>query len=241
MKTTFAIAALGALAVFAADVAPTSAQVVPSELTNTSADGTFLGPLSSSTRRYQMIIDEGELTPFLNQTIDGLSFRLNETATSAFPAADTTYADYDIFMGGGVDPSNRSLTFADNRVGTQTQVRDGALTIPAGSYAAGGNPNAFGPTIDFDTGYFYTGGDLIVELVHSTSDGSSASTDAVLASGGPANGYDVRFGATWSGSLSADAGSRGNFTVLQFSTGVPEPASLSLLGLGGLALIRRRR
>jgi hypothetical protein len=213
-------------------------QVVPTDRAAVPGNGSFLGPLSNATRRYQMVIDSGELTSLIGQPLTGVAFRLLPSATVAYPAADLTYADYDIFVGPGVDPSLRSLTFADNRAGPQTQVRDGALSITAGSYGVGSSPQPFGPDITFDTPYLYTGGDLLVELVHSTSNGTSASNDALLASD-PSTGYDTRFGATWSGNLDSLTGSRGNFTVARF-TAVPEPGTLGV-AFGGLALLALRR
>ncbi len=213
-------------------------QVVPTDRAATPGNGSFLGPLSNATRRYQMVIDSGELTSLVGQPLTGLAFRLVPSATTPYPAADLTYADYDIFIGPGVDPSLRSLTFANNYTGPQTQVRDGALTIPAASYGVGSSPQPFGPDITFDSPFLYTGGDLTVELVHSTSTGTSASNDALLASD-PSTGYDTRFGATWTGTLGSPTGSRGNFTVVRF-TAVPEPGTLGV-AFGSLALLALRR
>ena len=214
-------------------------QVVPTDRDATPGDGTFLGPLSNATRRYQMLINEGELTSLVGQQLNGVAFRLTSGATAAFPAADLTYADYDIFVGPGVDPSLRSLTFENNRVGPQTQVRDGPLSITAGSYQITSSPRPFGPDITFNTPYLYTGGDLIVELVHSTSDGTSVSNDALLASGGPANGYGTRFNALWTANLASPTGAQGNFTVARLSA-VPEPGTMTV-ALGGMMLLALRR
>jgi hypothetical protein len=213
-------------------------QVVPTDRDVVAGNGAFLGPLSNAVRRYQLLMDEGELTSLIGQPLTGVTFRLLPSATVPYPAADLTYSDYEIFLGGGVDPSLRSLTFADNRVGPQTQVRDGSLTIPAGSFPVGGSPQPFGADITFDTPFVYTGGDLLLELVHSTSDGTSASNDAMTVTGG--SGYGTRFGATWTSNLASLTGSNGNFAILRF-TAVPEPASLGLVLGGALLLTFRAR
>ena len=214
-------------------------QVVPTDRDTQAGNGAFLGVLSNAVRRYQLLIDEGELTSLVGLPLTGFSVRLLPSASSPFPAVDTTWADYDVFLGAGVDPSLRSLTFADNRVGPQTQVRDGALTIPAGSYGVGTNPQPFGPDIAFDTPFTYTGGDLLLELAHSTSDASSASNDAITATG-TTLGYGTRFSGAWSSSLTSLTGSQGNFTIVRF-TAVPEPASASVALAGIMLLALRRR
>jgi hypothetical protein len=135
-----------------------------------------------------------------------------------------------------VAPADRSLTFANNVVGAQTLVRSGGLTVPASSFSAGASPNAFGLAIGFDTGYLYTGGNLLIEIRHTGFTGTSRSTDAMLATGGAAQGYGTLFSAAWSSSYTGTSGSQGNFSVLQISS-VPEPGAWLMLatGLAGLA------
>ena len=217
-------------------------QVVPTDRETQSGGGSFVGPLANGPRTYQLLIHANELTNLVGQPLSAVTWRLLPAATTAWPPVDATYADFDIFLSRSVDPSLRSLTFANNVAGPQTQVRDGSLTIPAGSYGVGGNPQPFGFDVQFDTPYVYAGDHLLIELRHSGHSSTSVSNDAVLASGGPGNGYGVRFSAAWQSSQTATSGLQGNFAVTRL-TAVPEPgtASLVLTGAALLAVRARRR
>ncbi|MCB9841236.1 MAG: hypothetical protein H6809_06275 [Phycisphaeraceae bacterium] len=193
--------------------------VVPNDRDGVAGNGSFLSPLAASARSYQMLIHADELAALVGQDITGLSFRLLPSASAAWPAADTTYLNYDIYLSDCVDPSLRSTTFALNIVGAQTQVRSGPLVIPTGSFSAGGSPNAFGHVIDFTTPFAYTGGNLAIEIRHDGSDGVNTSTDAVTVSSGPGSGYSVRFGASWGSGYASTGGSNGNFAIIDLSTG----------------------
>lgn len=224
---------------------PASAQfrgVVPNDRATQFGTGGFLGPLANAPRTYQLLIHSSELTSFVGLELSALTFRLGSAASAAWPAASVTFSDYDIRISQGVDPINRSLTFANNVVGPQTLVRSGSLTIAAGSLPIGSTPNPFGPTIDFASTYLYTGGHLLIELRHTGFTGTSTSVDAVLASGGAAVGYGTRFSAAWQSGYTATTGTQGNFSVIQLSA-VPEPSSVLLgaLGAGGLVLAWWRR
>jgi len=213
------------------------AAVVPNANAGTPGNGTFLGQLSTAPRTYQWLIHADQLTSLVGQSLSGMSYRLPTSATAAWPAADVNIANYNIFLSGSVDPAARSLTFANNVVGTQTQVRSGALTIPANSFTFGGTPNSFGPTINFDTPYTYAGGNLLIELRSDGFVGTSRSVDALTTS---APGYLSQFAAAWTGSFTGTAGSAGNFAVIDL-VAVPAPSAAALLGLGVLAAGRRRR
>jgi hypothetical protein len=224
---------------------PASAQirgVVPNDRATQFGTGTFLGPLANSARTYQLLIHASELTSFVGLELSALTFRLSSAASAPWPAASINFSSYDIRISQGVDPMNRSLTFADNVVGAQTLVRSGSLTIPAGSFGIGTAPNPFGPTIDFASTYLYTGGHLLIELRHTGFTGTSTSVDAVLASGGAAVGYGTRFSAAWTGSYTGTSGTQGNFSVIQLSA-VPEPSSvmLGVMGAGGFVFAWWRR
>lgn len=230
-----------ALIVALAGASSAMGAVVPNDRAAVAGNGGFLSPLANSARSYQMVIDESQLVSLVGQQINGIAFRALPGATVAWPAADTTYNNYDIYVGQSVDPSLRTTTFANNVIGPQTQVRSGSLTIPAGSYTVGSSPNGFAPHITFSIPYAYLGGDLAIEIRQDGSNGTSLSTDAVTASSGPGSGYNVNFGATWiSGYFPGATGSNGNFTIIDLSV-VPAPSSAALLGLGLIAAGRRRR
>ncbi len=210
--------------------------VVPNDRATVSGGGTFLGPLANAPRTYQLLISASELTSFIGLELSAITYRLGSGATAPWPNASVTFDNYDIRISQGVDPMNRSLTFANNVIGSQTLVRSGSLTIPAGSFGIGTAPNPFGPTINFASTYLYTGGNLLIELRHTGFTGTSTSVDSVLASGGPGNGYGTRFSAAWTASYTGTSGAQGNFSVIQLSA-VPEPSSVMLGAVGAAGLV----
>lgn len=212
-------------------------QVVPPDRENTVGGTGFIGPLSNSVRKYQLLMHEDQLTGLAGLQLTGITYRLLPAASAAWPAADISYADYEIWLSDAVDPANRTSTFATNIVGPQTQVRDGQLNIAAGSFPSGGSPNDFGVEIKFDTPYLYAGGNLAIELRHGGFSGTSSSVDAVGTAGA---GYGTGFAAYWSSNLAAVTGSNGNFAILEISA-VPEPGSLALGFVGAAFLTLRRR
>jgi hypothetical protein len=220
-----------------------NAQVVPNSAAGTEGDGTFsLTSTAAAGRTFQMTIAANQLTAFNGLSITGMTFRLNGPGTAAWPPVAANFADWEIYMGPGVAPSAMSNTFASNFTGGVTQVRDGPLSFNPGDFSFGSTPNAFGPMIAFDTGYLYTGGDLTIEMRFTQQTGATTQSpfDAVLASGGPANGWGVDFAGRWTGNFAGTTGANGNFLVTQFQA-IPEPASLSLLALGSVLLMGRRR
>jgi hypothetical protein len=227
------VAGLAVVAAVAA--APAQIQrVVPNGYESTPGTATFLGPFAGA-RTYQLLIHESQLTDFVGLQLTGMTWRLPTSATSSWPATDQTITSFDIFLSQGVAPSDRSLTFADNVVGPQTQVRSGSLTVPTGSFGFGGSPNAFGMNIGFNP-WTYAGGHLLIELRH-TGVSSTRSVDAIATS---TSGYGTLFSAAWGSGYAATTGSQGNFAVTQL-TAVPEPATLLALGAGLGILARRRR
>ncbi|MCC5822266.1 MAG: hypothetical protein LAT64_09330 [Phycisphaerales bacterium] len=230
-----AVMVAGATGFAAADIT----EVVPNAFANASAGSAFLGPLANSQRTYQMLIHESQLTSLVGLELNGLTWRLPPAATVGWPVDTLTYDNYDIYLSNSVNPEDRSFTFADNVVGTQTQVRSGSLVFGADSLTAGGNPNEFGLTIDFSN-YLYTGGNLLIEIRHTGSDGLSRSVDAIGASAGGPVGYGTLFSAAWTGNYTGTEGVQGNFAVTQLRA-IPTPGAASVLMLAGLAAARRRR
>lgn len=236
---------LAFVALFSA-VGAAQAVVVPNSLAAVEGDGAFfLTSTAAAGRTFQMTISSNQLTGLVGMTLLGICFRMNNAVTTAWPPANVTFADWDIYLGPGVAPSTMSNTFASNFSGPATQVRNGALAFSQGAFpvgASGTTPNAFGPAISFDTGYFYSGGDLTLEMRFSAQTGSSTtpSFDAAAAAGGPGNGWGVDFAARWTSNAAGTTGANGNFLVTSFHA-VPEPGTLAALGIGALALLRRRR
>ncbi len=189
-------------------------EVVPNSYSGTGGTATFLGPLANAQRTYQLLIHANQLAGLVGKNLTGFRMRIPASATANWPTADVTYSNYDIYLSGSVDPVNRSLTFANNVVGPQTQVRSGSLLIPANSYTFGNTPNQFGPEIVFNTPWLYSGGNLLVEIRHQGFSGTSRSTDAISTS---TPGYASDFSACWTGNYAGTSGSQGNFTVVRFS------------------------
>lgn len=176
---------------------------------NSNVSSSFSGPLANSARTYQMIIDDSQLTSLSGKYLTSISFRIpptTSTTSTPWPAANTTYSDYQIYLSDGVDPANRQLNFAANIVGTQTQVRSGNLSIPAGAYLDNGN---FTFDINFTTPYLYTGTNLVIEVRHTGSNGTSRTIHAV---GTDATGYNTLFTACWA---STGAVQQGNFAYVK--------------------------
>jgi hypothetical protein len=211
---------------------------VPNGFESTAGNGTFLFMVTTP-RTYQYLIQASQLTSFVGQNLNGLQWRLPGSATASWPSVNANFANFDIYIGPGVEPAARSLTFAANYTSAPTLVRSGALTLNAGSFGATGTPRPWGPTVGFSD-YLYTGGHLTVEMRHSGMTGNTT-TQSFEANTATAAGYGTLYSALWVGNNNPTTGGQANFFITQFSaTPVPEPGTVALLG-GGLALLLRRR
>jgi hypothetical protein len=200
-------------------------QVVPSDYTSVPGNGSFLGPLYTGARTYQLLIHEDLLTTLVGQEIQALSWRIIPAASSNWPPIDVTVPNYDLYLSGSVTPANRSLTdFSSNVVGPQKQVRSGSLFIPMNSYPSGNSPNDWGPEIMFDSLYLYNGGHLLIELRLTGTGTTNQSTDALTST---APGSGTLFSACWGSSYTANSGSNGNFSIVRLTADDPVPVEIT--------------
>jgi hypothetical protein len=157
--------------------------------------------------RFQMVYGAGLLGGLTSgDIITGLTFRIDAvpegTHNSALPAQ--TVDNYEIRLSTSVNaPGSMSLVFADNRGADEVIVRSGALTIGAGDFPGGGEPNAFGSIIAFTAPFVYTGGPLLIEIAHDgfddgrfvddsdygAFDGEQVFGEGFAATGAPNEGY----------------------------------------------------
>ncbi|MBK9333343.1 MAG: T9SS type A sorting domain-containing protein [Ignavibacteria bacterium] len=191
--------------------------VVPNNYSGLQGTATFLGPLANAQRTYQLLIHANQLTAITGSQINAIAFRLPVSATADWPDSDISYSAYDIYLSGSVDPVNRSLTFANNVVGTQTLVRSGVLNITANTYRFGSTPNDFGDDIVLTTPWLYTGGNLLIEIRHMGFTGTSRSVDAI---GTGISGYGTDFSACWQSSYVPTTGLQGNFAVTRINSNI---------------------
>ncbi len=199
-------------------------EVLPPEYKTIPGTSTFTGPLAASARAYQLLIHENLLTNLLNKEIVGISWRQPASSTAAWPTSVVNFITYDIYLSGSVPPNERSLTFANNVVGTQKLVRNGSLQIVENSYPFGSSPNEFGPEIPFNQSYSYNGGHLLIEIRHQGFSGTSRSVDAVSTS---TAGYGTLFSGLWQSSYTPTTGTQGNFSILKLRYEDPIPVELT--------------
>lgn len=212
--------------------------VVPNDRENTAGTAGFLYMVTTG-RTYQYIINANQLTNLVGLQINGLQWRLLPSATTNWPPTnDANFANFDIYMGPGVDPASRTTNLATNFTGGVTQVRSGALTIPAGSFQATGTPRVWGYNIEF-TPYMYTGGNLVIEVRHSgmTGNTTTVSFDAV---GTAVQGYGTDYASYWTSSYTGTTGTQANFFITRLNA-VPEPSTMAAVAAGVLLLVSRRR
>lgn len=190
-------------------------KVVPSSYAAVTGTNTFSGPFSNTEITYQFITAASELTDLVGKNLVSISFRNGFDVSTSWPASDAVFFNYDIYLSAAVNPVDRTLFFSQNAVGPITQVRSGNLVIPANALTTGANPNNFSFDINFSTPWFYSGGNLLVEIRHFGSLSPSRRVDSVNTS---VSGYGTLFSACWypSNTTSFNSAFEGNFSVVNF-------------------------
>lgn len=158
-----------ALAFAASFCAVADNAVVPSIGNGTELTGGQDGPLGgTAARRFMIVMDARAFSGIpVGSTITGIRFRLDSSNAVAWPPSNVTIADYELrISAAATTAATASTTYATNISGPQTLVRDGSLSVTANSYSAAGSPRAFGPVINFNTPYIYTGGPLCLDFNH---------------------------------------------------------------------------
>lgn len=229
-----------------------SAQVViPSAFASTSTGTTgFNTVMRQFDRSMQAVYSASVLGLNVGDQINGISFRMNFTASNAFttfPANTLTFANYDIFMSTtSVTPGSMSTTYAANQGGDFMQVRSGSLTVSPNTYTKGpdaATPGTWGSVISFNNAFTYNGGNLLIEIRH-TGNGDAAGNMFIDTVADSAGSWQAIANTTSGSAYTATTGTVGATAapVARLNLApVPEPASMTVLGLGALALLRKRR
>jgi len=194
---------------------PSAAVVAPGTYTATNGTGGLNTLLrnSGAPRTYQIQFTPAALGGLpVGASITELRFRL-ETNNAAFPTNVVTWSDYEVTLAQAANSiSSMSPNFASN-MRSPVQVKNGALSISAYSFATGTSPNPFGSLVVFDTPYVYQGGDLVMLFSHTGSDSPNTVFLDAVTSTTPGYGTDFRaFSAT---TFNAISGSASSVTIAQ--------------------------
>lgn len=212
---------------------------------------------AANPRSYQLMFDSSLLNSIPSGAIiNGLSFRMHISSSSNFGpwtpagAGPADWTDYEIRVGTpATTVASMSTTFANNFSGNEVLVHDGPLTLAEGFFPGDGviapvptaTPNSMSGIIAFQSGFTYTGGDLLFDIRHpgGTHTSSTGFVDGIT-TGGTAFGYGTLFRAISATTFTPTTGTFTTAYITQIHW-IPTPASIALLGLAGLVAARRRR
>ncbi|MCC5844081.1 MAG: hypothetical protein JJU05_07510 [Verrucomicrobia bacterium] len=202
--------------------------VVPGDFETNSGTGGFNTLIRDEARTYQVQISESRLMDLIGLSLTGFSTRLSAANTSNWPSAPRTWANYDIVLSPAANHINDFSSNFANNMSDPLQVRSGSLTIDGNSFPRTlANPNPWGPLIQFDSPYLYSGGDLVMEVRHTGNGIDTLLLDAIESSA--VNGYIARSASSYTASFSGSA----DFTILQFHA-IPEPSTILMVVLTGM-------
>jgi PEP-CTERM motif len=251
-RRRFRVAALVLMALLSGMAATAHAGAIVVPNANTAATGgtdNRFPFLVTGGMRYQEVYASSQFSAFggTPQLITEIDLRNGVLVNEAFTA---TIPNITISLSTTAKaPDGLSATFANNVGPDNTLVYSGSLTLSSTNANGPGGTKVFDVAIKFQTPFLYdpTKGNLLLDvdnLSGATSNVNADFFDAVNITGDPVSrlfGGEGNPGAT-SGSLD----SLGLIAQFQFAAPpppptVPEPSSLALLSLGGLALTGWRR
>jgi len=245
MRRHFLCFALMAVMCGAGVTAHADSLVLPNSFTTVEGNANVGNPLTADTafgNTLQTVYGASELREVPpGSLITGLTWRLDsEVGRQSWPSTAATFAQYDIQLSMSLNaPGSLSQTFADNIGPDAVTTRSGPLTIPSGAFPGGMLPNPFGLEIAFTTPYVYNGGDLLI-TIRNIGQRDPTAVDAVV-------DYDSKtFQTIFTRSTTATIGIFQPTSIARLTvTPIPEPSTLSLLGLGACCLLgycwRRRK
>jgi outer membrane protein assembly factor BamB len=192
------------------------AVVAPDDYTSV-AGNTGLNTLVRGTgapRTYQMQFTPDALGGLpAGARITGLRFRVSTNTAVNFPETTIAWSDYEVRLAQAANPiTSMSTTFSANLL-NPVLVKDGALSVLANSFSAGGNPNPFSTLMVLDTPYVYQGGDLMMQFTHTGSD--STNTTYLDGANSSAPGFGTSFRAISANTFGATTGISASVTVVQ--------------------------
>jgi len=145
--------------------------------------------------------------------ITQLRFRVSTNTAANFPVATVTWSDYEVTLAQAANPISSMSTNFQANLQNPVLVKDGALSIGANQFSAGGNPNPFGTLVVLDTPYAYQGGDLVMQFTHNGSD--STNTAFLDAANSSSPSYGTSFRALSANAFGATSGTAASVTIVE--------------------------
>jgi hypothetical protein len=231
--------ALVLLTVAVTEVRAQVSVVVPNANASTAGNSDNRFPfLVNGGQRYQQVFNASEFGAFGGpQLIDQMTLRNGILVHTPFTSTIASIQISLSTIAAGAD--GLSATFASNIGANNTQVYNGSLTLSSTDAPGPGNTHVFDVVINFQTPFLYNpgAGNLLLDVQNNSGANAFVGTnffDAVNTNG---DSVSRVYGAESSpGATTGTIDSLG--LIVQFTTAsVPEPSSLALMGLTGLAVI----